>query len=89
MSRLRRLDDLLELFGSSSDAVVDANAFGRKAGELISRGATAQTPRQDKSMSFTDVIDHLPSSDRHTLMVAAGASASLVVAGAAAIALLA
>jgi hypothetical protein len=83
MNRLRRLDDLLELFGSSSnvEAPVDTNSFGRKAGELISRGATAQMPGQTQPMSSLDVIDHSPSSDRLTLIVAAGASASLLVGG--------
>jgi hypothetical protein len=83
MSRLRRLDDLLELFGSSSnvEAPVDRNAFGWKAGELISRGAIAQMPGQTQPMSLLDVIDHSPSSDRLTLIVAAGASACLLVVG--------
>jgi hypothetical protein len=55
MNRLRRLDDLLELFGSSSnvETPVDTNSFGRKAGELISRGATAQMPGQTQPMSWT------------------------------------
>jgi hypothetical protein len=91
MSRLRRLDDLLELFASSSnvEAPVDRNVFGRKAGELISRGATAQMPGQIQPISLLDVIDHSPPSDRLTLVIAAGGSASLLIAGATAIGLLA
>src|SRR5262245_27882588 len=75
---------------------VRVDAFGRKAGELIWRavsipkptllqtevGSTERQPSYQRT-SLLDMINHVPRSDRLTLLATAAASTSLLIAGAA------
>jgi hypothetical protein len=92
-----RFAELLNIFGCA-DAVAPLNvdAFGRKAGELIWRavsipkptllqtevGSTERQPIYQRT-SLLDMINHLPRSDRLTLLATAAASTSILIVGAA------
>jgi hypothetical protein len=90
-----RLGELMKSFGCADViAPVDLDAFGRRAGELIRRGVSGPSSRgrEEKrpvqggeigsapELSLLDVIHHAPWSDRLTLLVAAAASTSLLIA---------
>jgi hypothetical protein len=81
-----RLSELLELFGCPDVvAPVDANAFGKRAGDLIRQAVRGQITRyeQEGTADFLfSVLQNAPSSDRHTMVAAAAASASLLIVGA-------
>jgi hypothetical protein len=89
----KRLAELMSLFGCPDViASVDAEAFGKRAGELIARVVRRPrgVPRTEEPIqsptersSFLKVLEHAPRSDRLTLLVAASASASMLIAGAA------
>jgi hypothetical protein len=93
----KRLAELMSSFGCTDViATVDAEAFGKRAGELIARVVRRPraVPRTEKPIqsttsaatersSFLKVLEHAPWSDRLTLSVAASASASMLIAGAA------
>ena len=89
----KRLAELMSSFGCTDViASVDAEAFGKRAGELIARVVSRPraVPRTEKPIqsttsaarsSFLKVLEHAPRSDRLTLLVAAWAS--MLIAGAA------
>jgi hypothetical protein len=79
-----RLTELLGLFRCADViAPVDAAAFGRKAGDLIRQGARGKRVRYEEEGTpsvLLSVLRNAPPSDRHTMVAAAAASASLLVA---------
>jgi hypothetical protein len=85
-----RLAELMKLFECADViAPVDVDAFGRRAGELIRRAVSSKPPlqsgaisprREEKRPSLLNVIHYAPRSDRLTLLVAAAASTSLLIA---------
>jgi hypothetical protein len=80
-----RLAELLESFGCADVvAPVDLAAFGKRAGELIRQGARGQRLVRYEEESSTNVLlgvlQNAPPSDRHTMVAALTASASLLVA---------
>jgi hypothetical protein len=78
------LTELLELFGCADViAPVDAMAFGRRASDLIRQGARGKRVRYEEEGTpsvLLSVLRNAPPSDRNTMVAAAAASASLLVA---------
>jgi hypothetical protein len=79
-----RLAELLESLGCADVvAPVDMVAFGKRAGDLIRQGAGGQSiPSQNGSATglLLHLLQNAPPSDRHTMVAAVTASASLLVA---------
>ena len=95
-----RLAELMKSFGCADViAPVDWAALGSRVGELIGRAASAPkavVQREDSTMptkraetdriSLLDVLENAPRSERHAMLAAVVASASLLItAGAAAL----
>ena len=79
-----RLAELLQSFGCADVvAPVDVGAFGKRAGDLIRQGARSQRFRFQNGSTpdlLLHVLQNAPPSDRHTMVAAVTASASLLVA---------
>ena len=94
-----RLAELMKSFGCADViASVDAEEFGRRAGELIRMAVkgrkallrTEDAPRATKSaeterFSLLNVLQNAPRSDRLTMLASTAACASLLIAAGAAV----